>query len=249
MATSGVVGARGPIVGAAPGPGVWASSTSAPDPDRGREQRGESADVGRDAEHPWIGLMLQQDSRLDRLQRPGHRGPSRYNVRVCTQPPTPSVTVLSCKSADVHSQESWMSLRVLHVGLGPIGTAVVRQVASRKGFVAVGAVDIDPGKVGKDLGEVAGIGRSLRVAVTDDAREDDPEDQARRRSSSARARRSSALRHRSKKILGPGFPSSRRPRSCPIPYYSNQPPGAAGSIARPRRPAWPSSAPASIPAS
>ena len=60
-----------------------------------------------------------------------------------------------------------MALRVLHVGLGPIGTAVVRQVASRKGFVAVGAVDIDPGKVGKDLGEVAGAGRRLRVPVSE----------------------------------------------------------------------------------
>ena len=73
-----------------------------------------------------------------------------------------------------------MSLRVLHVGLGPIGTAVVRQVASRKGFVAVGAVDIDPGKVGKDLGEVAGAGRRLRVPVSRESREDDPEDPARR---------------------------------------------------------------------
>jgi hypothetical protein len=60
-----------------------------------------------------------------------------------------------------------MAFRVLHVGLGPIGIGVVRQVASRKGFTIVGAVDIDPGKVGKDLGEVASIGRNLRVAVTD----------------------------------------------------------------------------------
>jgi 4-hydroxy-tetrahydrodipicolinate reductase len=64
--------------------------------------------------------------------------------------------------------ESLMALRVLHVGLGPIGTAVARQIASRKGFIAVGAVDIDPGKVGKDLGEVAGVGRTLRVPVSSD---------------------------------------------------------------------------------
>ena len=36
---------------------------------------------------------------------------------------------------------------------------VVRQVAARKGFKIVGAVDIDPAKVGRDLGEVAGVGR------------------------------------------------------------------------------------------
>jgi hypothetical protein len=61
-------------------------------------------------------------------------------------------------------------IRVIHVGLGPIGAAVVRQVANRKGFKVVGAVDVDPAKVGKDLGEVAGVGRPLRVKVSDDVR-------------------------------------------------------------------------------
>ena len=61
-------------------------------------------------------------------------------------------------------------IKVLHFGLGPIGAAVVKQVAGRKGFKIVGAVDIDPAKVGKDLGEVAGVGRTLRVKVSDDAK-------------------------------------------------------------------------------
>ena len=46
----------------------------------------------------------------------------------------------------------------------------MRQVAGRKGFKIVGAVDIDPAKVGRDLGEVAGVGRKLRVKVSDDAK-------------------------------------------------------------------------------
>jgi 4-hydroxy-tetrahydrodipicolinate reductase len=62
-----------------------------------------------------------------------------------------------------------MSIRVMHFGLGPIGVGVVRQVATRKGFKAVGAIDIDPAKVGKDLGEVAGLDRRLGIKVTDDA--------------------------------------------------------------------------------
>jgi 4-hydroxy-tetrahydrodipicolinate reductase len=62
------------------------------------------------------------------------------------------------------------SIRVLHFGLGPIGAAVVRQVAARPGFRIVGAVDIDPAKVGRDLGEVAGVGRPLKVKVMPDAR-------------------------------------------------------------------------------
>jgi hypothetical protein len=61
-------------------------------------------------------------------------------------------------------------IRVLHFGLGPIGAGVVRQLADRKGFKIVGAVDIDPAKAGRDLGEVAGVGRALRVKVSDDAR-------------------------------------------------------------------------------
>jgi 4-hydroxy-tetrahydrodipicolinate reductase len=62
-----------------------------------------------------------------------------------------------------------MSIRVMHFGLGPIGVGVLRQVATRKGFKAVGGIDIDPAKVGKDLGEIAGLDRKLGVKVTDDA--------------------------------------------------------------------------------
>jgi 4-hydroxy-tetrahydrodipicolinate reductase len=61
-------------------------------------------------------------------------------------------------------------IRVIHFGLGPIGAAVVRQVAGRKGFKIVGAVDIDPAKAGRDLGEVAGLGRALKIKVSGDAR-------------------------------------------------------------------------------
>jgi hypothetical protein len=61
-------------------------------------------------------------------------------------------------------------IKVVHFGLGPIGAAVVRQVAQRKGFKIVGAIDIDPAKVGRDLGEVANAGRKLKIPVSDDAR-------------------------------------------------------------------------------
>jgi 2,4-diaminopentanoate dehydrogenase len=62
-----------------------------------------------------------------------------------------------------------MAIRVLMYGLGPIGAAVARQIASRKGFQIVGAVDIDRAKIGLDLGQVIGIDRKLRVRVTNDA--------------------------------------------------------------------------------
>jgi len=63
-----------------------------------------------------------------------------------------------------------MPIRVMHMGLGPIGCAIARQVAERKRFVPVAAVDIDPAKQGLDLGAVAGLDRKLRVKVTDDPR-------------------------------------------------------------------------------
>ena len=63
-----------------------------------------------------------------------------------------------------------MAIRVMFMGLGPIGCAVVKQVAGRKGFKIVGAIDVDPAKVGKDLGDVAGLGRKLRVKVSADAK-------------------------------------------------------------------------------
>jgi hypothetical protein len=63
-----------------------------------------------------------------------------------------------------------MPIRVMHFGLGPIGAAVVRQVATRPGLRVVGGIDIDPAKVGRDLGEVVGLDRKLRVTVTADAR-------------------------------------------------------------------------------
>ncbi|MDE3154455.1 MAG: dihydrodipicolinate reductase [Acidobacteriota bacterium] len=60
-------------------------------------------------------------------------------------------------------------VRVMHVGLGPIGCAVARQIAARKGMKLVAGVDVDPAKTGQDLGTLAGIGRRLGVKVTADA--------------------------------------------------------------------------------
>jgi 4-hydroxy-tetrahydrodipicolinate reductase len=62
-----------------------------------------------------------------------------------------------------------MPIRVVSFGLGPIGAAVVRQLATRPGFKVVGGVDIDPAKVGRDLGQVVGLDHTLRVKVAPDA--------------------------------------------------------------------------------
>ena len=59
-----------------------------------------------------------------------------------------------------------MTIRVMHFGLGPIGNAVVKQIGSRRGFKVVGAIDIDPVKVGRDVGIVAGLKRRIGVSVS-----------------------------------------------------------------------------------
>jgi hypothetical protein len=47
---------------------------------------------------------------------------------------------------------------VVHIGLGPLGQKMVRSAVQRGSFRIVGAVDTDPAKIGKDLGEFCGIG-------------------------------------------------------------------------------------------
>ena len=57
----------------------------------------------------------------------------------------------------------------MHFGLGPIGAAIAKQVATRPGFKIVGAIDIDPAKVDRDLADIVGLPRRLGVTVSPDA--------------------------------------------------------------------------------
>jgi hypothetical protein len=56
-------------------------------------------------------------------------------------------------------------LRVIQFGLGPIGSAVARHVLERSGLELVGGVDISPDAIGKDIGDVVGLGRKLGFPV------------------------------------------------------------------------------------
>ena len=61
-----------------------------------------------------------------------------------------------------------MPTKVMIMGLGPIGAGVTRQLAARKNFKIVSAVDIDPAKAGKDLGAVVGLGKRTGIKVGTD---------------------------------------------------------------------------------
>ena len=56
--------------------------------------------------------------------------------------------------------------RLIQYGLGPIGSAVARHVVEREGLDLVGGVDIDSLKVGKDVGDIIGLGRRLGFDVS-----------------------------------------------------------------------------------
>ena len=57
-------------------------------------------------------------------------------------------------------------VRVVQYGLGPIGSAMALHVVEHGAMALVGAVDIDPEKLGRDVGEVIGLGRKLGFPVS-----------------------------------------------------------------------------------
>ena len=61
-----------------------------------------------------------------------------------------------------------MPTRVMVMGLGPIGAGVARQLAARRSFRIVAAVDVDPAKAGRDLADVVDLGKRTGVRVSAD---------------------------------------------------------------------------------
>jgi 4-hydroxy-tetrahydrodipicolinate reductase len=59
-------------------------------------------------------------------------------------------------------------IAVAQYGIGPIGAEIARLLLTKPWVKLVAAVDIDPNKIGKDLGEVIGLDREVGVKVTAD---------------------------------------------------------------------------------
>lgn len=57
-------------------------------------------------------------------------------------------------------------ISVAQYGIGPIGAEITRLLLTKPWVRLVGAVDIDPDKIGRDVGEVIGLGRKAGVLVT-----------------------------------------------------------------------------------
>ena len=63
-------------------------------------------------------------------------------------------------------------IRAVQFGVGPIGAAIVRLMREKSSIEIVGAIDSDPAKAGRDLGEVVqGREAPWGVPITSDAAE------------------------------------------------------------------------------
>jgi hypothetical protein len=61
-------------------------------------------------------------------------------------------------------------IRAIQYGVGPIGSAIVRLMREKESIEIIGAIDADPRKAGRDLGEVVGAADApWGVQITDDA--------------------------------------------------------------------------------
>ena len=60
-----------------------------------------------------------------------------------------------------------MPLRVVQIGLGPLGQMLTPFLLERKSIQLIAAVDVDQNKIGKDLGDVGHLGHKLDILVTD----------------------------------------------------------------------------------
>src|SRR6186713_1838231 len=59
-------------------------------------------------------------------------------------------------------------LKIIHIGLGPIGMGIAKMVLAKEGLKVVGACDSAAEKANKDLGDVLGLGKKLRIKVAGD---------------------------------------------------------------------------------
>jgi len=85
---------------------------------------------------------------------------------------TPRRTAIPAETIEregINRMAKGKKIRVISYGLGPIGIETARLVLKKSGMELVGAVDIAKEMIGKDLGGILGLERSLGIRVTDRA--------------------------------------------------------------------------------
>jgi 4-hydroxy-tetrahydrodipicolinate reductase len=59
-------------------------------------------------------------------------------------------------------------IRVVCYGVGAVGIRIIKLLLEKKGIEIMGAIDVAPDKIGKDLGEILDMGKKLGIIVSDD---------------------------------------------------------------------------------
>src|SRR5208283_5254054 len=62
-----------------------------------------------------------------------------------------------------------MTYKAISFGLGPIGASIAKLALKRKDIRIIAAVDVNPSFIGKDLGDVIGLGSKTGITVRDSA--------------------------------------------------------------------------------
>jgi hypothetical protein len=70
-----------------------------------------------------------------------------------------------CREED-EEMNPLQTIAVAQYGIGPIGAEITRLLLSKPWIRLVAAVDVDPQKIGRDVGEVVGLGQEVGVKVT-----------------------------------------------------------------------------------
>lgn len=73
---------------------------------------------------------------------------------------------MSLRPWNVEAYVQGEKIRTIHYGIGAMGAEVVRLAVNRPDIEIVGAIDTHPAKASRDLGEAAGVGRTLGITVS-----------------------------------------------------------------------------------
>ncbi len=60
------------------------------------------------------------------------------------------------------------NIRIVCYGVGAVGIRIAKLLLKKKGIKIVGAIDVAPDKIGKDLGEILDTSKKLGIVVSDD---------------------------------------------------------------------------------
>ena len=82
-------------------------------------------------------------------------------------PRTPATGISRVSAAELSLKKK---IRAVQYGVGPIGAAIVRLMRQKTSIEIIGAIDSDPAKAGRDLGDVVeGADAPWGVPITDGA--------------------------------------------------------------------------------